>query len=39
MVWIDDKKAFGSVPHELILKVLKILKLSSIIITILKYNI
>ena len=36
--WIDYKNAFDSAPHEWILKVLNILKISHDIITFLKYN-
>ena len=38
MAWIDYKKAFDNVPYKGILKVLNILKISSVIIQYIKYN-
>ena len=37
--WIDYKKAFGSVPHERILRSLELFKVSPRVVGFLKYNI
>ena len=36
--WIDYKKAFDSIPHECILRSLELFKVSSRVVSFLKYN-